>query len=129
MRITCILLSVWSAGIIFSKSSGCTTGERVSRVLPWYEEIRHLYFEKGQFCTCTCAILDVDLYVRGKTLCLLLHRGADLASCCICWVGGWSGTSSKFSPLAVSAQRDSYQKQPALPIIYDDLCETWKEKQ
>lgn len=65
MRIACILLSVWFAGIIFSKSSGCTTGERVSRVLPWYEEIRHLYFEKEQFCTCTCAILDVDLYVKG----------------------------------------------------------------
>jgi len=39
-------------------------GENVCRALQWAEEIGHLHFEKGQFCTCSCVILYLYLCVK-----------------------------------------------------------------
>lgn len=71
----------------------------------------------------------MNLYVKNETLYLhlLFHYRVNPACCCPHWIGGWSGTSSKFRPLAVSGQRDNSQKYPALSTVYYNFVKSGKQ--
>lgn len=65
--------------------------ENACRALQWAEEIGQLYFDKGQFCTCSCVILYLYLHVKLPpcfcVFCSIEELILPVAG--ICWIGGW----------------------------------------